>query len=274
MEEITSTHNQKIKEIVALQEKSKLRRQNGLFVVEGEREVTACINNGFTVESLLINSEISNTDISGYLRDISIKHPDIKLYSLTKSAYSKIAYRESTEGIIAIVKEKKRNINNIVLKNRFPIVLVCEKIEKPGNLGALLRTADACGLDAVISCSSLTDIYNPNVIRASIGAIFTKQVVTCANEEALKWLRTYNFNIFTAQLQDSQFYYSTDMKCACAIVVGNEAEGLSNFWRAESDAKIKIPMLGEMDSLNVSISAAVLCYEAVRQRAKDKTSNK
>ena len=139
-------------------------------------------------------------------------------------------------------------------------------MEKPGNLGALLRTADACGIDAVLVCDPLTDLYNPNLIRSSLGGIFTNQVVACSNEEALAWLRAHNINIFTAQLQDSKWYYNTNMATPTAIVMGTESTGLTEFWRQASNAKIKIPMLGELDSLNVSVSAAILCYEAVRQR--------
>ena len=193
---------------------------------------------------------------------------DVALFSLSEGAYSKIAYRENTEGIVAVVEQKKVQLGDIKFGRRWekPLVLVVESVEKPGNLGALLRTADACGVDAVLVCDPLTDLYNPNLIRSSLGGIFTNQVVACSNGEALEWLRSNGINVLTAQLQDSQWYYDTDMVSPTAIVMGTESTGLTDFWREASNAKIKIPMLGELDSLNVSVSAAVLCYEAVRQR--------
>ena len=266
IQEITSAQNPKIKETVALMEKSKERRAQKLFVVEGIREVTACIRNGYTIKSIFFNSQIVTPEqISSFLpADSSIP----QLFSLTPNAYSKIAYRENTEGLVAVVEEKRLALKDVKFGKQWkqPLVLVVESVEKPGNLGALLRTADACGIDAVLICDPLTDLYNPNLIRSSLGGIFTSQVVACSNEEALEWLRNNKINIFTAQLQDSEWYYNTNMAAPTAIVMGTESTGLTDFWREASNAKIKIPMLGELDSLNVSVSAAVLCYEAVRQR--------
>ena len=264
IQEITSNVNPKIKEVAALLEKSKERRKSSLFVVEGLREVNACISNNFEIVSIFFNNQIiSPTDID----NLGLPK-DEKVFSKSANAYSKIAYRENTEGIIAVVKEKKLSLDNIKLGKKWdqPLILVVESVEKPGNLGALLRTCDACGVDAVLVCDPLTDLYNPNLIRSSLGGIFTNQVVACSNEQALEWLRKNNINIYTAQLQDSKWYYQTDMVSPTAIVMGTESTGLTDFWRIASNGKIKIPMLGELDSLNVSVSAAVLCYEAVRQR--------
>jgi TrmH family RNA methyltransferase len=270
IQEITSAQNPKIKETVALMEKSKERRAQKLFVVEGIREVTACIRNGYTIKSIFFNSQIvTPQQIENLFPDNpSLNLNSIQLFSLSPAAYSKIAYRENTEGIVAVVEEKRLQLQEVKFGRQWkqPLVLVVESVEKPGNLGALLRTADACGIDAVLVCDPLTDLYNPNLIRSSLGGIFTNQVVACSNEEALEWLRHNNINIFTAQLQDSEWYYDTNMAAPTAIVMGTESTGLTNFWREASNAKIKIPMLGELDSLNVSVSAAVLCYEAVRQR--------
>ncbi len=264
IQEITSNVNPKIKEVAALLEKSKERRKSSLFVVEGLREVNACISNNYEIASIFFNNQIiSPTDI-----DNLCLPKDAKVFSTSANAYSKIAYRENTEGIIAVVKEKKLSLDNIKLGKKWdqPLILVVESVEKPGNLGALLRTCDACGVDAVLVCDPLTDLYNPNLIRSSLGGIFTNQVVACSNEQALEWLKKHNINIYTAQLQDSKWYYQTDMVSPTAIVMGTESTGLTDFWRTASNGKIKIPMLGELDSLNVSVSAAVLCYEAVRQR--------
>ena len=270
IQEITSAQNPKLKEVVQLLEKSKERRTKGLFVVEGVREVAACIRNGYNLKSLFFNSSIlSSRQMEDLLNQSSDSPSEISLFSLSAQAYSKIAYRENTEGVVAVVGQKRIGLDDISFGKRWsnPLVLVVESVEKPGNLGALLRTADACGIDAVLVCDPLTDLYNPNLIRSSLGGIFTNQVVACSNEEALKWLQKNNITIFTAQLQDSEWYYDTDMVQPAAIVMGTESTGLTDFWRSAANAKIKIPMLGELDSLNVSVSAAVLCYEAVRQRA-------
>ncbi|MBR5857122.1 MAG: RNA methyltransferase [Bacteroidales bacterium] len=282
IQEITSAQNPKLKEVVQLLEKSKERRARGLFVVEGLREVAACLKNGYNVKSLFFNSSILSSrqveELFGYPADYSDVAGEtgrsealeqLQIFSLSSQAYSKIAYRENTEGVVAVVQQKKFELDDVVFGKRWnnPLVLVVESVEKPGNLGALLRTADACGVDAVLVCDPLTDLYNPNLIRSSLGGIFTNQVVACSNEEALEWLQKNGVTIFTAQLQDSEWYYDTDMIQPTAIVMGTESTGLTDFWRNEAKARIKIPMLGELDSLNVSVSAAVLCYEAVRQRA-------
>ena len=266
--EITSAQNPKIKEVMALMEKSRERRTQKLFVVEGIRETAACIRNGYTIRSIFFNNEVQEPAQIENLFPANYGASSPTLFSLGPNAYSKIAYREGTEGLVAVVEEKRLTLGEIKFGKKWehPLVLVVESVEKPGNLGALLRTADACGIDAVLVCDPLTDLYNPNLIRSSLGGIFTNQVVACSNEEALEWLRANNINIFTAQLQDSEWYYDTNMATPTAIVMGTESTGLTDFWRKASNAKIKIPMLGELDSLNVSVSAAILCYEAVRQR--------
>jgi len=200
------------------------------------------------------------------------EYPNLRpgnVFHLCKEIYAKVAYREGTEGIIAEVKSKHLTLEDLKLKDN-PLVMVLEGVEKPGNLGAVLRSADAAGADAVIICDPLTDIYNPNLIRASIGAVFTVPVVCCSSEEAIAFLKARDIRILTAQLQDSSPYYNVDMTCGTALVMGTEATGLTPVWRAAADAHILIPMLGRLDSLNVSVSAAILLYEAVRQRQGSK----
>jgi TrmH family RNA methyltransferase len=143
---------------------------------------------------------------------------------------------------------------------------VLEAVEKPGNLGAILRTADAAAVDAVIVCDPLCDLYNPNVVRSSVGCLFTVQTAVCSSQQALDWMRRHKINILAAELQASQWYHQTDMRLSTAIVMGTEADGLSSFWLNNADERIKIPMRGYIDSLNVSVSTAVLCFEAMRQR--------
>ena len=179
--------------------------------------------------------------------------------------YRKAAYREGTEGIIAEVEVKELRLDDLALPEN-PLIVVLEAVEKPGNLGAVLRSADAARADAVIVCDPLTDLYNPNLIRASIGAIFTVPTVAVSSADAIAFLKARVIQILTAQLQDSSLYYDVDMKRGTAIVMGTESTGLTDVWRTAADAHIRIPMLGRLDSLNVSVSAAILLFEAVRQR--------
>lgn len=258
---ITSAQNPKIKHLLALQEKSKLRRESGLFVLEGERELRHCLSVGYQIDSLYYCPEMMRRG-SDILQLVGSK---ARLYELDSRLYAKIAYRESTEGVIALIKAKSLGLKDLKLREN-PLIAVLESVEKPGNLGAVLRSADAVGADAVIICDPLTDLYNPNLIRASIGAVFTVPCVSCSSEDAIKWLKDNHINILTAQLQDSSLYYECDMKKGSAIVMGTEAIGLSDVWREAADAHIRIPMLGRLDSLNVSVSAAILLYEAIRQR--------
>lgn len=261
IESITSAQNQKIKDLLALQEKSKERRKKGLFVVEGRRELQHCIEAGYEPYTVFICPEIlSEADFD----DIASKCT-CNVIEVPQHLYDKVAYRGGTEGVIAELRCKEMTLGSLKLKEN-PLIVVLESVEKPGNLGAVLRSADASGADAVIVCDPLTDIYNPNLIRSSIGGIFTVPTVTASSEETIAWLKAKGIKIYTAQLQDSEWYYDTDMKGATAIVMGTEATGLTDSWREAADAHIKIPMLGRLDSLNVSVSAAVLMFEAVRQR--------
>ena len=260
---ITSVQNARIKHVVALQQKSSLRREEGLFVVEGQREIEHCIEGGYEVVEVYRRSqEIGiRSQESGVRREVE--------YIVTPQVYEKMAYRGSTEGIIAVVKSKGHSISSVNCKLSTvnnPLVIVLESVEKPGNLGAILRSADAANVDAVIVCDPLTDLYNPNLIRASIGAIFTVPTAVCTSQECIAFLKERHIKILTAQLQDSYEYYNYDMRQATAIVMGTESTGLTQQWREAADAHIRIPMLGRLDSLNVSVSAAILMFEAVRQR--------
>ncbi len=242
---ITSVQNARIKHVVALQQKSSLRREEGLFVVEGQREIEHCIACGYEVVELFKRDE-----------------------NVTPQVYEKMAYRGSTEGIIAVAKCKDHSLSILspLTSHHSPLIIVLERVEKPGNLGAILRTAEAAGVDAVIVCDPLTDLYNPNLIRASIGGVFNVPTAVCTSEECIAFLKANGIKILTAQLQDSYEYYDYDMTQATAIVMGTESTGLTQQWREAADAHIRIPMLGRLDSLNVSVSAAILMYEAVRQR--------
>lgn len=259
-DKITSAQNPKIKDLVALGSKSALRKERGLFIVEGLREYKRAVDAGYLPETVFVCDKYCDlTQIN------SISGGSGRIILVSDLVYDKIAYRGGTEGVVAVMHTRHTGINDITLSER-PFVIVLESVEKPGNLGAVLRTADAAGADAVIVCDPLTDLYNPNIIRSSVGGIFSVQTAAGSNEEVYQWIKSHNINILTAQLQDSVHYYDTDMKEGVAIVFGSEDKGLTPFWRERSDAKINIPMLGKVDSLNISISAAVLCYEVVRQR--------
>ena len=187
------------------------------------------------------------------------------LIEIPLDLYKKVAYRESTEGIIAEVAYKERTLEDLRLPEN-PLIVVLESVEKPGNLGAVLRSADAAGAYAVLIGDPLTDLYNPNLIRASIGAVFTVPVVAAPSAQIISFLQERKIQILTAQLQDSSLYYNVDMRRGTAIVMGTESTGLTDSWRKAATAHIRIPMLGRLDSLNVSVSAAILLFEAVRQR--------
>ena len=204
---ITSVQNTRVKHVVALQQKSSLRREEGLFVVEGQREIEHCVACGYEVVELYKKDENVNAVV-----------------------YEKMAYRGSTEGMIAVVKCKEHTLKDLRLKEN-PLIVVLESVEKPGNLGAVLRTAEAAGVDAVIVCDPLTDVYNPNVIRASIGGVFCVPTAVCSSEECIAFLKAHQIQILTAQLQDSYEYYDYDMRQATAIVMGTESTGLSQQWR-------------------------------------------
>lgn len=257
---ISSLQNTKVKQLVALQQKSSERRKQGVFVVEGIRELQHCLNAGYTINSIFFCPELTDTGALSSLLSESITS-----YEVSPEVYEKIAYRGSTEGVIAIVQSKQLALKDLHLSKQ-PLLIVLESVEKPGNLGAILRSADAAGADAVIICDPLTDLYNPNLIRSSIGAIFSVPCIACSSDDCINFLKQNNINILTAQLQDSKLYYDTDMTCGTAIIMGTESTGLTDVWRKAADAHIRIPMLGQLDSLNVSVSAAILLFEAVRQR--------
>ena len=252
---ITSPSNPKVKRLLALQQKSSERRDRGLFVVEGRRELQHCIDAGFAVDTVFFCPALLS----------SAPEAGAKVFEVSEEVYAKIAMREGTEGVVAEVRMPERRLEDLALPEK-PLVMVLERVEKPGNLGAVLRSADAAGADAVLVCDPLTDLWNPNLIRASVGAVFTVPCVACSSQEAIAWLKARGIRILTAQLQDSSLYYDCDMTVGTALVMGTEATGLTPRWRQAADAHIRIPMLGALDSLNVSVSAAILLFEAVRQR--------
>ena len=274
-ESITSAQNPKIRNLLLLQEKSKARKEQGLFVVEGRRELEHCIEAGFDIHTVFVCPEVASSlygDAASSLQTAGLLGTSAtpacgsaNVIEVPLALYEKIAVRGSTEGIVAEVRVKERRLGELELPDN-PLIVVLESVEKPGNLGAVLRSADAAGADAVIVCDPLTDLWNPNLIRASIGAVFTVPTIAAPSAEVIPWLKTRGIRILTAQLQDSEWYYETPMIGPTALVMGTESTGLTQAWRIAADAHIRIPMLGRLDSLNVSVSAAILLFEAVRQR--------
>lgn len=254
-EYIASSANPKFKRLIALLQKSSERRESALFTVEGVREISHCIEAGYKPDCIFFCPDIVSEEAL----------PQCRHFALSAGLYAKAAYREGTEGAIGVFQAIEHPLSGLHLKDN-PLIAVLESVEKPGNLGAVLRTCDAAGADALIICDPRTDLYNPNLIRASIGAVFTVPTAVCTTAQAITFLKSKGIRILTAQLQDSSLYYDCPMTKGTAIVMGTEATGLSDKWRQAADAHIRIPMLGKLDSLNVSVSAAILLYEAVRQR--------
>ena len=256
---ITSTQNPKIKNLLAL-EKPRERRMQGLFVIEGRKEIGLALEAGYKIGNLFFCEElISKSELEDF-------HPSDKLLvPISKDVFDKIAVRENSGGLLAVAEQKTHRLDSI-RPGKNPLVLVLESVEKPGNLGAVLRTADAAGVDAVIICDPRTDFYNPNVIRSSIGCIFTNQVAAATSEEALAWLNENRIVCYSTYLKASTPYHQVDYTKPCAIVMGTEATGLSETWIGKDQNPIIIPMNGRIDSMNVSTAAAVIIFEARRQR--------
>lgn len=256
---ITSAQNPKIKALLAL-EKTRERRRQGVFVIEGKKEVKMALDAGYDINNLFFCEDIISSE---EIAELSVS--DKLLIPVSKDVFDKIAIRESTGGVLAVAKQREHGLDKLKLSDN-PLLLILESVEKPGNLGAILRTADAAGVDAVIISDPQTDFYNPNVIRSSIGCVFTKQIASASSEETIAWLKKNKIEIYCTYLKASKPYHTINYTSACAIVMGTEATGLSDVWVNNSSANIIIPMQGRIDSMNVSTAAAVVIFEARRQR--------
>lgn len=255
--QIESLQNQKIKNLLKLQEKSRERKNQGLFIVEGTQENELAINGGYEAVEVYICEDIY---------EANIKFGNPRRFEITRAIFEKIAYRKSTGGVIGVYKTKSSNLEDLNLPEN-PLVMVLEAVEKPGNLGAVLRTGDGAKVDAVIVCDETVDFFNPNVIRSSVGTLFTNNIASASKEAVLEFLKERNVQIVSTFLRDETIsLYEANFTSGSAIILGTEATGLSDFWADNSDVLIKIPMLGFVDSLNVSNAAAICVYEAVRQR--------
>lgn len=261
--QISSIQNPLIKELFQLREKSRIRKKTQSFLIEGLREISLAQKGNYKLKSLLFYPEIiseeklkSNLDIDG-----------LDCIEISKEIYEKLAYRTTTEGVLAVANTKDLSISNCNFDKKNPLILIAEAPEKPGNIGAILRTADAANVDAVMIANPKTDMYNPNIIRSSVGCVFTNEIFTGSTDEICTFLEENNINSYAAALaDDSEIYTAQDFTQATAIVVGTEATGLSETWMQKSTKKIIIPMQGAIDSMNVSVAAGILIFEAKRQR--------
>lgn len=260
LKKIESLQNPLIKHLVQLQTKSKTRKQTETFLIEGVREISLALKGGYELQTVLFSSEIiSETEVK------KMASKNTELIEISTEVYKKLAYRDTTEGVLAVAKTKSLRLEDLILPEK-PLVLVAEGLEKPGNLGAILRTADAAKLDAVLIADPKSDMYNPNVIRASVGCLFTNQIAVGSTEEVIAFLKKIHLNIYSATLQDAVPYHTQDYTEPTALVVGTEATGVTTAFREQSVQNIIIPMQGEIDSMNVSVAASILIFEAKRQR--------
>tara|TARA_X000001036_G_scaffold419081_1_gene438571 strand:+ start:54 stop:845 length:792 start_codon:yes stop_codon:yes gene_type:complete len=254
---VTSIDNKDIKDLIKLTNKSRLRKESGRFVVEGKRELQMAFNNGYKVEKCFYNSNIIDINKIGLDQNCS-------KIEVNNNVYSKISFRNSTEGIISVVKMKE-NIDIDLNNNKINLILILDGLEKPGNIGAILRSCDAANVNLVILTNLKCDIYNPNVIRSSLGTFFSNKIINLSNNEALEFLKKNDFIIYGTSLKASISYDTIKYNNSTAIISGSENKGISDFWTNHSDKLIKIPMLGTADSLNVSVSTALSLFEVNRQ---------
>jgi TrmH family RNA methyltransferase len=255
--DITSLQNPRVKHIVKLRDDKRQRREDGLMLVEGYDEIQLALSAGHQPQTILSAPELVSREMNGVSAEsITVNRP----------VFEKMSYRENPDGWLAIFPIPRTSLDDLNL-SEFPLVVVAESIEKPGNLGAILRTADAARVDALLVCDPRVDVWNPNVVRASRGAVFSVPVIESDNFSALKLLKARNIRVMAATPSAEALYSDTNMSEALAIAVGTEDEGLTDFWMSNADVKIRIPMMGKVNSLNVSVSTALILYEAVRQRS-------
>ncbi|MEN8790130.1 MAG: RNA methyltransferase [Flavobacteriaceae bacterium] len=261
---IDSLKNATIKDVVLIKEKSRWRKKTGNFIVEGLRELEMALKGGYRLETIFFDPGIIKVEA---VQEILHTHStSAELISVSHEVYRRIAYREKTEGVVALGNSKSHSLEGLQFRREKPLILVAEALEKPGNIGALLRTADAAALDAVIIANPKTDLYNPNILRSSLGCVFTVPIALAENAEVIKFFKEHQIATFAADLQAEHHYSEMDFSAGSALVVGAESSGLTEEWTRAATHRIIIPMQGEIDSMNVSVSAAILIFEAMRQR--------
>lgn len=263
---ITSLQNPKVKLVVALREKRK-RDQTGLTVIEGYDELALALAAAAPLADLFFCPALIRPEQRALLEQVGAGSGQVGRYEVSEAVFMKMAYREHPDGWLATCALPRRALADLRL-NPNPLLVILESVEKPGNLGAILRTAEAAGVDGLILCDPRTDWGNPNVIRASKGTLFGMQTASAGNAETLDWLRARGIRAVVGTPDAALPYTRFDWRGPCALVVGTENEGVSPFWQREADAAVSIPMFGRVNSLNVATAAALLIYEAVRQRGE------
>lgn len=256
MKSITSTTNSLIKEVVRLRKRS-ARDETGLVIVEGFTEVRRAVDAGVSVKHLFICQDIFN-DIDQFV--------GCDIINVTKEVFQKLAFGDRLKGILAVCHQPHATFGDLSLPPD-PFVVIMEGVEKPGNLGAVLRTCDGAGVDLLIMCDGKTDIFNHNIVRSSIGTVFTVPTVSATKEDTLAWLKKNNIKTYAATAHADELYFESNFHSSSAILLGAEHEGLSDFWFKHADHTVTIPMKGQASCLNVAASAAILIYESVRQRS-------
>jgi TrmH family RNA methyltransferase len=261
---IDSRQNPRVKDAVRLRQRSH-RNKTGLFLIEGYRELARAAENKVEILHVFYCPAQYQGENEPALLDTIKKRCGAELLECSDQVFEKLSFRDRPEGLLAVARQKQLGLNDLVLPDN-PLIVIAESVEKPGNLGTILRSADAAGVDAVIVCDRCTDIHNPNVVRASIGTLFTMQIAEADSKETLDWARSKGINILAATPDATMTHVEVDLSGPTALALGTEQYGLSELWMKHCDSQVIIPMYGKVDSLNVAAAATILLYEAVRQR--------
>lgn len=265
-EKITSLQNPRIKQLVRLRDR-RPRDEAGVFLVEGYREIRRALERATPLREVYFAPDwFLGENEPALLQEA--RTAGAELIELSKEAFAKVAYRERPDGLLAVAPQWRRRLAELhPAAGRPPFLLVVEAIEKPGNLGTILRSADAAGCDGVIVCDPVTDLFNPNVVRASTGVLFSMPCVVAGSAEVLPWLRQAGIRAVATTPSAATRYTEADLRGPLAVIMGSEQYGLSDFWLKNCDATVRIPMAGQADSLNVAMAALITLFEAVRQRS-------
>lgn len=265
--QLSSVQNPRIKDLVKLRDRSE-REKTDQFLIEGYRELLRAVDSGFPIDFLFICHELFLGSNESSLIERMVKK-GTQIFNCSKPVFEKISYRDRPDGLIGLAKQRHlslKDFDKLLINKASPFLVVAEAIEKPGNLGTILRSSDAVGLDGLIVCDRCTDIHNPNVVRASVGTLFTVPVAETKGDETLQWLKKNKIAVVAATPSAKEEFTNVDLSGPIAIAVGTEQLGLSKLWMDNADIQVRIPMNGVADSLNVAMATTLLLYEALRQR--------
>jgi len=260
---ITSAHNPRVKQAIRLRD-HRQRRKAQLILIDGARELSRAVLAGVALNEVFVCPELCRSEEARRLLEI-LPGSGAQRLDVTEAVFARLAFGQRAEGVVGVAAAGRLRLEDLVLPAN-PLLAVLEGVEKPGNVGAVLRSADGAGLSALVVADARTDLFNPNVIRASLGTVFSLGVAAAAPGDVLAWLRGHGLQILAARVEGTVSYTEVDYQQPSAIILGSEAEGLTSLWSGDDVRAIRLPMLGVADSLNVSAAAAVLFYEALRQR--------